>query len=1150
MSILAQTSNDPDLPSTNYALTDNRVLEEFRIPFGEWIDQSVDWITVNLKPLLAIIEWPFSTLIDFFVGDILEPVSWVLVVLFFFIVGTLVRNVQVGIFAAVALTVCGLLGNTFWLQTARTIGYIGVAVVLCVIIGIPIGVACGRIDSFWQVVRPVLDAMQVVHSFVYMLPFIFFWGIGPVSATMVTMVFALPPLIRLTNLGVRQVPADVVEASRAYGAPERRVLFDVQMPLARQAIMTGINQTLLLSISMLGIAAIMGAGGLGRLLFNALSRQDVALGGSSGLSFFLVAVVLDRVSQTEATDKGSIFKRIRLAWAHRTDPEVLLQDSGVKQPGDATDTEGAFAKVSAKELQGMFISSLGGLLAIVSVFSTWTIDGGLMSAFGRRSDEILMDESFNGLSASGGSWFGILVLTFGFVIVGSVLTTSLMPGRGPRFLTTDGALVASIALLIMMIGYLATSPVGGTSPETGIGVYVALMGGVFGTVGSLLWIRIAAHSPIHPLRLKIGWGRILGGAFAVLIILGGAYSAWSFDERTDTVVSPETEAQIEELRQRALLEPANAGAIAAEISTLRAQLDVTARVITGGVRDDGSRIGIWATLAGFLGLLAAMPASGLFKRGKGPQLHWSSIACGIGMGVTAVGFGWIVVLGGIRDDGSGLGGGPILAGFLSLVVASPVVVLLSGLLVALPVVVFLGRGAGLQWRWSAIACVIGVGAAAVWAGWILVSEGTSGIDSRLGGLALPILAGFLGLLAALPVAGLLGWRWSAIACVIGVGAAAVWAGWILVSEGTSGIDSRLGGLALPILAGFLGLLAALPVAGIFGQGAGLQWRWSGLACIIGVGAAALWVGWILVAEGTSGIDFRLGVGALPILAGFLGLLAALPVVVFWGQGARLQWRWSAIACIIGVGATAVWAGWILVSEGTSGIDSRLGGWALPILASFLGLLGALPVMGLFGWRWSGLACVIGVGAAATGFGWIFVLDGMDNDGSRLGVWAILAGYLGLLAALPVVGLLRWRWSAITCGMGIGIAAIWFGWILVSEGTSGITFELGVGAILAGFLGLLVVLPAAGLFGRGDALQWRWSAITCGIGIGVAAIGFGWIFVHVRSADPNYTSGVGTFLTMLGGLFLAATAISILRDFRRSKVYGDSSEVQEPQLSSA
>ena len=645
MTVLAQAANDAG-ESVTHDLTDNRVLEDFRIPFGKWVDQAVDWIVVNLEWLLAIIEWPFVQLNDLLVESILEPISWVWVVLFFFVLGTLIRNVQVGLFAAVSLSVCGLLGNTFWLETARTIGFIGVAVLLCVLVGIPLGVACGRVDAFWQAVRPVLDAMQVVHSFVYMLPFIYFWGIGTVSATMVTMVFALPPLIRLTNLGVRQVPADVVEASRAYGAPEWRVLFDVQIPLARPAIMTGINQTLLLAISMLGIAAIMGAGGLGRLLFNALSRQDVGLGASAGLAFFLVAVVLDRISQTEASDKGSLFRRIRMAWLHRRDPEKLLADESAEAPAESSDNddvEESFAEVSAKERPWMLVSALGGILAIVSVFLTWTQDGGFISAHGRRSDESIAGESFSGLAASGGSWFGYLTVAFGLMVVAAVVATSLAPGRGPRFLTTDGALISSLGLLVMMVCYMLASPVAGTSPGTGTGVYLALASGLIATGGSLMWIRHAAHAPLHPLSLKIGWGRIIGATIATLVILIGAFSGWSFDERTDLVVSAETEEKIDELRRRAEESPADAGAIAAEISVLRAQLDITEREITDGVSDKGTGLGIWTLVAGLIGLATTLPAAGLFGREEQRQWRWSTVTAGIGVGVAAVAFNWIFV---------------------------------------------------------------------------------------------------------------------------------------------------------------------------------------------------------------------------------------------------------------------------------------------------------------------------------------------------------------------------------------------------------------------------------------------------------------------------------------------------------------------------
>ena len=499
MTVLAQQAGGE---SANPGFFSEELLDQFQIPVGNWADQAVDWIAVRLETLLQIIEWPFSALINFIVDDILEPLSWVWVVLAFFVIGTLIRGIKVGVFSAAALSLCALLGVNFWLQTARTIGYIGVAVLLCVVVGLPLGIACGRVDAVWRVVRPVLDGMQVIHSFVYMLPFIFFWGTGVVSATMVTMVFALPPLVRLTNLGIRQVREDVVEASRAYGAPEWRVLFDVQLPLARPAITTGINQTLLLAISMLGIAAIMGAGGLGQLLLKAITDQSVSKGAASGLAFFLVAVVLDRISQPESDGSGGVLRRIRRAWAHRRDPERLLEDEQDAPSAEPAGSGGGFAAVTAAEKPGMVTAGIGGLVAAVSVFLVWTVDAGFMSAYGRRTDENLAGESFNGLSASGGSWFGVLTLALGLWVVAAVVTAWLAPGRGPRFFTTDGALIGALALLVMMVCYVLASPSDLSSPGTGAGVWLALAGGLVASVGALTWIRRAPHTPLRPLSLK------------------------------------------------------------------------------------------------------------------------------------------------------------------------------------------------------------------------------------------------------------------------------------------------------------------------------------------------------------------------------------------------------------------------------------------------------------------------------------------------------------------------------------------------------------------------------------------------------------------------------------------------------------------------
>lgn len=624
------------------SIFDNTILDQWEIPFGEWMDQMVDWIDNNLQPVLDIIEWPFDTLLTLLVNDFLEDISWLWVVLGLGLIATLVRNFKVGVFVAVSLTICGILGNAYWLETARTIGFIAVAVLLCVAIGIPIGVASGRVDGLWQVVRPILDGMQVVHSFVYMLPFIFFWGIGNVPATMVTMIFALPPLIRLTNLGIRQVPDDVVEAARAHGAPEWRVLLDVQLPLARPAIMTGINQTLLLAISMLGIAAIMGAGGLGRLLFQAISNQSVALGASAGLAFFLVAVVLDRMSQREGTDGGNLFRRIRQAWAHRRDPEALIpdDDEGVVE----YEAPERYERIGGRERSAIMLALAGGIAMVVGVFLPWTENAGKISAYGTRTDEDLPGQVFNGLDASGGSFYGYLVLVFGVFVLASVAYTLLRPGRGPRWFAADGAILAALAGLITAGGFMLAKPSElAVDPGTGFGLLLAVVGGVIATVAAAMWIRVAPHSPLHPLNTGVSWGRLIGVFVSVLIVVGGAFSIWTLDGRTDVILTEEDQQRIEDLRQQAqdTTDPTEATVIANEIANIQNQARASGRETTSGVSEDGAQLGIWSMILAGVAFLTTLPAAGVFGDEEHVKWLWSSVTAGVGAGISAIAFGWI-----------------------------------------------------------------------------------------------------------------------------------------------------------------------------------------------------------------------------------------------------------------------------------------------------------------------------------------------------------------------------------------------------------------------------------------------------------------------------------------------------------------------------
>ena len=452
---------------------DNEWTESFNFPFGEWIKQLVFWAVNN--PITAklgdIVEWPFSNFFELILSDrvgrdSIESIPWIWIVVGVFVIGSFTRNTRVGLAAAGMLSICGFLGAEYWEETSRTIGMIIVSVALCAIVGIPVGVVSGRVDSVWNVVRPTLDAMQVVHSFVFMLPFIFFFGIGEVSATMVTMVFALPPIVRLTNLGVRQVPEDVVEASRAFGATEARVLFDVQLPLARPAILTGLNQTLLLAISMLGIAALMGAGGLGRLLFRAINNLNLGLAASAGLAFFLVAVMFDRITQTEAQDGINLFRKINLAWRYRADAEAYVEathhadtseEVHLDEPADAEEPAERDSPVEGRELLGLRIGAVASLVTLfATVFMTWSNDAGGVSSWGRRADESLEGMSFSGLSASGGSFFGLFAVLFSFLAILACVRPMMgsFDGLVMRLQRWQGYCLAAIAGLVVFMWLL------------------------------------------------------------------------------------------------------------------------------------------------------------------------------------------------------------------------------------------------------------------------------------------------------------------------------------------------------------------------------------------------------------------------------------------------------------------------------------------------------------------------------------------------------------------------------------------------------------------------------------------------------------------------------------------------------------------------
>jgi glycine betaine/proline transport system permease protein len=265
-----------------------------RIPIGHWIDLVVIWLTDSFAPAFDVISQVVGFIlvkIDFLFNWIPWPVSMALII----VIAWLVSGRRVAIFSAIALFSMGSLG--LWAEGMSTLALVTTAVFISVILGLPAGILSAKNERFDALVRPLLDGMQTIPSFVYLIPAIMFFGIGNVPGTMATVIFSLPPMVRLTSLGIRQVDFEVVEAGHAFGSTPWQLLVKIQLPLALPSIMTGVNQTVMMALSMVVVAAMIGAGGLGYKILYSIQRVDLAVGIEAGLGILFIAMVLDRILQ-------------------------------------------------------------------------------------------------------------------------------------------------------------------------------------------------------------------------------------------------------------------------------------------------------------------------------------------------------------------------------------------------------------------------------------------------------------------------------------------------------------------------------------------------------------------------------------------------------------------------------------------------------------------------------------------------------------------------------------------------------------------------------------------------------------------------------------------------------------------------------------
>ena len=269
---------------------------EFRetISIGTAFEAIVDWLEVNMRWLFDGISAFVTAILDgtrFIVS--LPP--WFIMIPILAALAWLVSGWGLSVFALVSFGLIWYMG--LWVLTMNTLSLVLTSVIIALIVAIPIGIWASKSDAVWRVVRPILDFMQTLPAFVYLIPAVLFFRLGRVPGVVATLVFALPPAVRLTNLGIRQVPKEIKEAAQSFGSTSRQMLFKAELPVALSTIMAGVNQTIMLALSMVVIAGLIGAGGLGNEVVKGITQVRVDVGFEAGIAIVFLAIYLDRLTQ-------------------------------------------------------------------------------------------------------------------------------------------------------------------------------------------------------------------------------------------------------------------------------------------------------------------------------------------------------------------------------------------------------------------------------------------------------------------------------------------------------------------------------------------------------------------------------------------------------------------------------------------------------------------------------------------------------------------------------------------------------------------------------------------------------------------------------------------------------------------------------------
>lgn len=271
-----------------------------RLPFADWIDDGVQWLTDVFAPLFDGISTFLETIVEGSV-NLLDLVPSILLAFIFALLAWFISTRRIGLFTLLGFLFIDYLG--LWYPMLQMLALVVTAVFFAVVIGIPVGILASQNKTVKQITNPILDLMQTMPAFVYLIPAIFFFNIGVVPGVVASVIFAMPPTIRLTMLGIQQVPTDLIEATEAFGSTSWQRLVKIQIPLAKPTILAGVNQSIMLSLSMVVIASMVGAPGLGEEVYRAVTQLKTGVGVEVGVAIVIVAIILDRITQHAGTKK-------------------------------------------------------------------------------------------------------------------------------------------------------------------------------------------------------------------------------------------------------------------------------------------------------------------------------------------------------------------------------------------------------------------------------------------------------------------------------------------------------------------------------------------------------------------------------------------------------------------------------------------------------------------------------------------------------------------------------------------------------------------------------------------------------------------------------------------------------------------------------